>query len=195
MPGSESPDFTVWLSEWRAGDGEAGRKLMAAAYRELRRLAAVYLSREANAQTLQPTVLVNDLCVAMLSRRPVSCHDRAHFLSLAARQLRRLIVDHARMKKVLKRGGAQEPLPLDEIRDHVIPLDDRITEIDEVLTRLEALSPRPATVVEMRFFGGLTEQETADALGISVATVKRDWEFARCWLLAQLQPGSPASSE
>jgi RNA polymerase sigma factor (TIGR02999 family) len=101
--------------------------------------------------------------------------------------MRRIIVDHARRRNGLKRGGGQAYVPLEEARDHRIVLDGRIAEISDALTRLEQLDPRPASVVEMRFFGGLTEQEIAGVLEISVATVKRDWEFARSWLLAQLK--------
>jgi RNA polymerase sigma factor (TIGR02999 family) len=182
----DSTDVTILLSEWRGGDEEAGRKLISAVYRELRNLAAIYLRKEFNANTLQPTALVNELCAGMLSRPAVSCENRLHFLHLAAQQMRRLIVDHARRRKGLKRGGGQADVPLDEARDHTIVLDSRITELNDALIRLEQLDPRAASVVEMRFFGGLTEQEIGDVLEISVATVKRDWEFARSWLLAQL---------
>lgn len=184
---SQAPnDVTLLLAEWRGGDDEAGRQLISAVYRELRGLAAVYLRRERNANTLQPTALVHELCVGMLSRPAISCENRLHFLHLAAQQMRRLIVDHARRRNGLKRGGGQAHVSLDEARDHTIVLDARITEINEALTRLEQLDPRPAAVVEMRFFGGLTEQEIADVLAISLATVKRDWDFARSWLLTQV---------
>jgi len=190
MQPEEQVQITVLLSQWREGDEEAGRRLVSAVYRELRRLAAVYLRKEGNAHTLQPTALVNELCVGMLSRPPVSCENRLHFLHLAAQQMRRLIVDHARRRKGLKRGGDQVHLPLDEARDRAVSVDDRIVDLEEALTRLEQLDPRPASVVEMRFFGGLDEQEIAGILGISVATVKREWAFARSWLLAQLSaPG------
>ncbi len=181
-----SNDVTLLLAEWRGGDDEAGRQLISAVYRELRSLASAYLRRERNANTLQPTALVNELCVGMLSRPAVSCENRRHFLHLAAQQMRRLIVDHARRRNGLKRGGGQAHVSLDEARDHRIVLDGRITEINEALTRLEQLDPRPAAVVEMRFFGGLTEQEIADVLAVSLATVKRDWDFARSWLLTQI---------
>jgi RNA polymerase sigma factor (TIGR02999 family) len=174
------------LAEWRGGDDEAGRQLISAVYRELRSLAAVYLRKESNANTLQPTALVNELCVGMLSRPAVSCENRLHFLHLAAQQMRRLIVDHARRRNGLKRGGGQAHVALDEARDHRIVLDGRIAEINDALTRLEQLDPRAAGVVEMRFFGGLTEQEIADVLAVSLATVKRDWDFARSWLLTQI---------
>jgi RNA polymerase sigma factor (TIGR02999 family) len=179
-------DVTLLLSEWRGGDDQAGRQLISAVYRELRSLASVYLRKERNASTLQPTALVNELCVGMLSRPAVSCENRLHFLHLAAQQMRRLIVDHARRRNGLKRGGGQAHVSLDEARDHTIVLDGRIAEINAALTRLEQLDPRPAAVVEMRFFGGLTEQEIADVLEVSLATVKRDWDFARSWLLAQM---------
>ena len=181
-----SSDVTLLLAEWRAGDDEAGRQLITAVYRELRSLASAYLRRERNANTLQPTALVHELCVGMLSRPAVSCENRLHFLHLAAQQMRRLIVDHARRRNGLKRGGGQAHVSLDEAGDHMIVLDGRIAEINDALTRLEQLDPRPAAVIEMRFFGGLTAQEIADVLAVSLATVKRDWDFARSWLLTQI---------
>jgi len=192
MGHSESYDITGLLIDWRSGDEEAGRLLVETVYQELKRLAAVYLRRESSSMTLQPTALVNELCVNLLSGPPISCESRSHFLHLTARQMRRLIVDHVRHRKVQKRGGGQPKLSLDEARDHTVALDDRIEDLNEALTHLEALDSRSAAVVEMRFFGGLTEQEIADALGISPATVKRDWDFARSWLLAQLDSAAPA---
>src|ERR1700761_3593378 len=155
----QGQEITVLLSEWRAGDEEAGRLVVSAVYQELRRLAAGYLRKEGNAQTLQSTALVNELCLQMLSRNAVSCENRLHFLHLAAQQMRRLIVDHARKQKGLKRGGDQVHLPLDEARDRAVPVDERIGDLDEALTRLEELDARAGSVVEMRFFGGLSEQE------------------------------------
>jgi RNA polymerase sigma factor (TIGR02999 family) len=193
MPTADPADITALLSDWREGDDDAGRKLIEAVYRQLKHLAARNLRRESSAVTLQPTALVNELCLRMLTGPPVSCENRLHFLHLASRQMRRLIVDHARRKKGLKRGGSQQPVSLDEARDHTVALDKGMADLNEALTRLEALDSRPAAVVEMRFFGGLTEQEIADVLGISTATVKRDWEFARSWLLAQLAPNSTSA--
>ncbi len=188
---SDSSHVTALLNGWRDGDEEAGRQLVEVVYRELRRVASMYLRHEQNAVTLQPTALVNELCVNLLSGPPVSCENRLHFLHLAARQMRRIIVDHVRRNTGLKRGGNQPPLSLDEARDHAVILDERIADVNESLTRLEELDSRAAAVVEMRFFGGLKEQEIADVLLVSTATVKRDWEFARSWLLAQLSPGAP----
>ena len=186
-------DITCLLSEWRQGDELAGRKLLEAIYRELRRLAAIHLRKEHNGITLQPTALVNELCANLLSRSSVSCDNRLHFLHLASRQMRRLIVDHARKRKGLKRGGEQHKVELDEARDHAIPLNPRLLEINQALDRLQELDERPAAVVEMKFFGGLTEPEIADVLKVSLATVKRDWDFARSWLLVQLESQVNAS--
>lgn len=186
MAPEPAPPITRLLDDWRAGSQAAGRELVTATYRELRRIAAAYISKERGPVTLQPTALVNELCLDLLSRAPVSCENRVHFLNLAAQQMRRLIVDYARRRKGLKRGGSDSHFTLDEARDHAIPIDDRIADLDDALTRLEALDRRAASVVEMRFFGGLKEQEIAGALAVSLATVKRDWEFARSWLLAQL---------
>ncbi|HEX5227464.1 MAG TPA: ECF-type sigma factor [Bryobacteraceae bacterium] len=185
-------DVTSLLDDWREGDEQAGRRLIEVVYRELKRLAALNLRREVNAITLQPTALVNELCLRILSGPPLSCENRLHFLHLASRQMRRLMVDHARRKKGLKRGGPQPQLALDEARDFAaVLLDDRVANLNDALVRLEKIDARPAAVVEMRFFGGLTEEEIAGVLGISTATVKRDWEFARSWLLAQLDGNSP----
>ncbi len=190
MKMGDSSQITSLLTDWREGDEEAGRQLMETVYRELRRVAAVYLRRESHNMTLQPTALVNELCVNLLSGHPVSCENRLHFLHLAARQMRRIIVDHVRRRTALRRGGMAQPVSLDEARDHAIALDERIAEVNLALIRLEELDARAAAVVEMRYFGGLTEQEIGDVLSISPATVKRDWEFARSWLLAQLSSGA-----
>ena len=187
MKPDDSSHVTGLLIQWREGDEEAGRQIIDAVYRELRRVASVYLSRESGFVTLQPTVLVNDLCVNMLSGAPVSCENRLHFLHLAARQMRRMIVDYVRRRTVLKRGGYERPVSLDEARDHAIEVDERVADVNDALTRLERLDARAAAIVEMRYFGGLSEQEIGDILLISTATVKRDWEFARSWLLAQLK--------
>jgi RNA polymerase sigma factor (TIGR02999 family) len=187
MERGHSSHVTGLLVRWREGDEEAGGQVIEAVYRELRRVASVYLSRESGTVTLQPTALVNDLCVNMLSGAPVSCENRLHFLHLAARQMRRMIVDYVRRRSVQKRGGYERPISLDEARDHAIEVDDRVTAVNDALTRLEGLDARAAAVVEMRYFGGLTEKEIGDILLISTATVKRDWEFARSWLLAQLK--------
>jgi RNA polymerase sigma-70 factor (ECF subfamily) len=186
MEASHPVDVTTLLSAWREGDENAGRELMAEVYGQLRRLAGASLRDERNPCTLQPTVLVNELYLTLFSRAPVDCDSRLHFLNLAARQMRRLVIDHARRRKGLKYGGSAPKLTLDEARDHALAVDGALAELDEALGRLEKLDERAGKVIELRFFGGLTEQEAAEVMGVSVATVKRDWEFARSWLLAQL---------
>ena len=184
---ASGPDITALLTAWRNGDEQAGRELMTAVYGHLHKLAAACLRQERYPGTLRPTVLVNELYLALFSRRPVDCENRLHFLRLAAKQMRNLVVDHARRRRNLKRGGDVPKLALDEARDYAICLDDQLTHLDEALDRLEKMDERAARIVELRFFGGLTEQDVAALLGISVPTVKRDWEFARSWLLAQME--------
>jgi RNA polymerase sigma factor (TIGR02999 family) len=180
-------EATLLLAAWRDGDQEAGRKLVSAVHGQLRQLAGACLRNERDASSLQPTALVNELYVALFSREPVSCENRLHFLNLAARQMRNIVVDDARRRKNLKRGGVVQKLELNEAQDHAIALDARLVDLNEALERLEKLDERSAKVVELRFFGGLTEREIATLLEISVPTVKRDWEFARSWLLSQIE--------
>jgi len=180
-------EATLLLAAWRDGDQEAGRKLVSAVHSQLRQLAGACLRNERDASSLQPTALVNELYVALFSREPVSCENRLHFLNLAARQMRNIVIDDARRRKNLKRGGVLQKLELDQAQDHAIALDARLIDLNEALERLEKLDERSAKVVELRFFGGLTEQEIATLLEISVPTVKRDWEFARSWLLSQIE--------
>jgi RNA polymerase sigma factor (TIGR02999 family) len=180
-------EATLLLNAWREGDEEAGRKLVSSIYSQLHRLAAACLRNEGDASALQPTALVNELYLSMFSREPVSCENRLHFLNLAARQMRNILIDDARRRKNLKRGGEVKKLVLDEARDFAIQIDERISDLHEALERLEQLDSRCAKIVELRFFGGLTEQEISSLLDISVPTVKRDWEFARSWLLSQIE--------
>ena len=126
------------------------------------------------------------LLLKLFSTEPVHLHDRQHFLAVAARQLRHIVVDYARSKHAQKRGGLQETISLDDAHGLAVPADSRVIELDEALGRLEAMDARAAQVVELRFFGGLTDEEVGKTLGISLATVKRDWDFARSWLLNQM---------
>jgi RNA polymerase sigma factor (TIGR02999 family) len=188
MDGRPEPkDVSAMLSSWRAGDQDAGNKLIGIVYPELRRLAAHYLQTERPGHTLQPTALVHELYLKLFSAGPVQLQDREHFLALAARQLRRIIVDYARNKHAQKRGGPQATISLDDVSPFAIPTDGRVVDLDLALQRLETLDPRAAQVVELRFFGGLTDDEVAKTLSISPATVKRDWDFARSWLLSQME--------
>lgn len=175
------------LTAWREGDQGAGNELIGIVYQELRRLAAHYLQAERPDHTLQATELVHELYLKLFAAEPVELQNREHFLALAARQLRRIIVDYARTKHAQKRGGLQSTVSLDEAAPFAIPTDGRILDLDLALGRLETLDPRAAHVVELRYFGGLTDGEVAQTLGVSIATVKRDWDFARTWILSQME--------
>ena len=159
---------------------------MEAVYGELHRIADREMRREHAGHTLQTTAVVHEAYLRLSQSEPVDWRDRAHFFAVAARQLRRVLVDHARRRQSEKRGGGTVKLPLWESDGAAFGLDERLLAVNETLTQLESLDPRAAKVVEMRFFAGLSEAEAAEALEISVATLKRDWEFAKTWLTAQL---------
>ena len=182
-------EFTVLLHQWRSGDEAAAGKLMELAYQQLRLVAAKHMKRERPDHTLQPTALVHELCARLLGGSTVDWQDRAHFFSVASLQIRRLLVNHARDRRAAKRGGGAQRVDVAECPALPKPLQEDLIALDQVLSRLEQLDPRAAKVVELRFFGGLNENEAAAVLGISVATLKRDWEFARAWLLTELMPG------
>lgn len=187
MPDSEH--ITTLLSDWRNGNPSAGEELLGVVYRELRHLAARYLSQERSDHTLQPTALVHELYLRVFtSGEPIAWQNRAHFFAVAAQTLRRILIDHARMRQSAKRGGHQVKLSLTEVNGLAEPRTDNLLEIDEALQRLAELEPRAAQVVELRFFGGLQVEEVAEVLGVSIVTVKRDWKVARAWLTAQLSP-------
>jgi RNA polymerase sigma-70 factor, ECF subfamily len=182
------------LHRWRDGDQEAGNQIMSVLYPDLRRLAAHYLRNERPGNTLQPTALVHELYLKLFSGEPIEWQDRAHFVALAAQQLRRLVIDNVRMRDAEKRGGDRVRVPFFEA-DAGVPANEDLLALDQELNKLQALHARCGRVVELRFFGGLREDEIAEALGVSVATVKRDWQFARAWLLSRLGSGCRNASE
>jgi RNA polymerase sigma factor (TIGR02999 family) len=187
MSGEPNPDdVSAIVTAWGAGDQGAGDELIAIVYQELRRLAAHYLENERGGQTLQPTALVHELYLKLFSSQPLRLQDREHFLAVAARQLRHIVVDHVRKKHAQKRGGVQGTISLDAAHGLAVPVDSRVLDLDQALARLETLDARAAQVVELKFFGGLTDDEVGKTLRISLATVKRDWDFARSWLLSQI---------
>ena len=187
---ADSQDFTAMLHAWRGGDQAAANQLIEVAYNQMRDLAANYMRHERPDHTLQPTALVHELYGRLFTRATVDWQDRAHFFAVAARQLRRILVNHARDRRAGKRGAGAVRVSLTDINGLTHPLQEDVLAVDEALGRLEQLDARAAHVVELRFFGGLDEKEAAAVLGISVATLKRDWDFARAWLLAQLEPGA-----
>jgi RNA polymerase sigma factor (TIGR02999 family) len=182
---------TILLSEARNGNHDAREKLLAAVYDQLHRLARRALRHEASNHTLQPTALVNELYLRVLAPdESIDWQNRAHFFAIAAQTLRRILVDHARKRNAERRGGGQIRLSLTAVNGLVEPRFDQVVAIDEALHRLAEFAPRASQIVELRFFGGLQEDEIAEALGVSLITVKRDWKVARAWLLAQLRSPS-----
>ena len=177
---------TTLLMEWRTGNQDAGRELFSRMQPELRRIAAMYMRRERPGHTLQPTALVNELYLRFIGNEPVQWQDRAHFLAVASQQLRSILVNAARARKAAKRGRGVPAETLKEGSSHSRPMEDQILDLHIALEKLAELDARAAQVIELRYFGGLTEKEAAEATGISVATLKRDWEIGRAFLIDQL---------
>ena len=186
---SESADtITDLLLKWRAGDKSAVNELMPLVHRELHRLAVAYLRRERANHSLQPTALINEAYLRLVDQRDVDWQGRAEFYGLAAKIMRNILVDHARGRQAAKRGGAEYRVTLDGENfggETAHPLD--IIAIHEALERLAAFDSKKAEVVELRFFGGLSIEETATAMHVGHATVERDWKIARAWLKRELQ--------
>ena len=180
-----SPDLTGLLLEWNQGNDAALEKLTPLVYSELRRIAQACMAGERPGHTLQASALVNEAFVKLIDTRRVQWKNRAHFFAMSAKLMRRILVDFARRKRYQKRDGGLQ-VTLDE---NVSPSTDRtrdLVELDNALITLAALNPRVSQVVELRYFGGLTEDETAEALHVSPDTVLRDWKFAKVWLHRQL---------
>ncbi len=178
---------TDLLVEWRNGNASALDRLMPLVYAELRALAARYLSHESPSHTLQSTALVHEAYLKLIGQREVQWQNRAHFFGIAAQMMRRILVDHARHQHREKRGGPATTLHLDEAMAVSAPSADvDVVALDDALTALAAIDPRGARVVELRFFSGLTIEETAEVLGISSGTVKREWTSARAWLYREI---------
>jgi RNA polymerase sigma factor (TIGR02999 family) len=177
--------ITAFLQKWSSGDEEAGSRLMELVYAELHQIAAREMRRQRGPHTLQTTALLHEAYLRICRSEPIDWQDSRHFYAVAALQLRRVLVDHARRTHSERRGGAYEKLSLLDSDTGVVGLDERLLALDEALIKLESFDARAARVVELRFFGGLTETEAAEALDISVPTLKRDWDFAKTWLTNQ----------
>ena len=187
-------EVTALLGEMKRGRKDALDRLIPIVYKELRRLAGYYMRDERIGHTLQPTALVHEAFLRLVDQNRADWQNRAQFMGVAAQLMRRLLVDHARGRAAAKRG-AGAPVTLDDARLNQganIGQTEEILAVDEVLARLNDLDPQQAQVVEMRYFGGLSVEETAEAMGISARTVKRDWAMAKAWLKTQLAPGEPA---
>ncbi|MEM9294000.1 MAG: sigma-70 family RNA polymerase sigma factor [Acidobacteriota bacterium] len=196
MDSTRRDEITELLLDWSAGDGEALDRLMPLVTGELRRLAYRFFEAEREGHTLQPTALVNELYLRLVDRRRVQWQSRAQFFAFAAQTMRRILVDHARAHKAAKRGDGLPKVLLDERLGLGLPAQQSvdIIALDEALDRLAQLDTRQAKVVELRFFAGLTLDETATVLDVGAATVSRDWTTARAWLFRELGSSATGAS-
>lgn len=183
-------EVTQILREWSDGDANAPARLMPFVYDELRRQARNYLTRERESHTLQPTALVHEAYLRLVDQTRISWQNRAHFYGVASSMMRRVLVDHARAQTREKRGGAAVRLSIEDVQ---VPLEQRAADLvalDEALEELAKFDERKCQIVEMRFFGGLSDEEIAEVLGVSTRTVLRDWKTARLWLYRELSEPS-----
>jgi RNA polymerase sigma factor (TIGR02999 family) len=184
-------EVTALLADWSDGDSDALERLIPLVVDELRRLAGGLFRRESEAHTLQPTALVNEVYMRLADQRRVSWDNRSQFFAFAALLMRRVLVDHAKARKAAKRGGGAAKIPLSEelALGEVVDLD--ILALDQALASLAQFDPRQARVVELRFFAGLSHEEIAELLDVSLSTVKRDWRTARLWLYREMSRDLP----
>ncbi len=181
-------EVTLLLARVADGDRSAEEILMQQVYLELHRIATARLRHERGAPTMQPTALVHEAYLRLCGEGEISCQDRTHFYRLASRLMRRILVDYARHKHAGKRGEGHATVPLDEAISMASEQCSETLEVHDLLNRLTAFSPRQATVVELRYFAGLTDDEIAEVIGKDARTVRRDWAMARAWLRQQMEP-------
>ena len=184
----QSAEITNLLRAWSGGDRSALERLSEQVYAELRRMARRYMRNERQDNTLQATALVNEVYLRLVDVTRVDWQERAQFFSMAAQMMRRILVDSARARASEKRGGGAAKVNLEETAVLSPSADRTILALDEALEAFSRVAPRQARVVELRYFGGLTEEEIVQALGISPRTVRRDWDMARAWLIRELRP-------
>jgi len=185
--------ITICLRQWREGDPAAQERLFELVYEQLRHMAHNALRRERDDHTLATTDLVHEAYIRLVDRADVEWQDSSHFFAVASRAMRRILVDYARKRGAAKRGSAPRRVPLMEEALSLDEQADTLVALDDALTRLHSMNERLAKVVECRFFGGLTEDQTAQALGITARTVRRDWVKARGWLYHELSTGDTSS--
>jgi RNA polymerase sigma-70 factor (ECF subfamily) len=186
MPAINAHEVTELLLAWRRGEESALNQLMPLVYGELRRLAHHYMRAEHPGHTLETTALINEAYIRLVDSSRVQWQDRAHFLAVAAQLMRRVLVDFARLRESQKRGGEVDRVPLEATVNLLHARSEDLVQLDEALNALAKKHSRKAQVIEMRFFGGLSVAETAEALGVSEDTVSRDWRLARAWLFRAL---------
>jgi RNA polymerase sigma factor (TIGR02999 family) len=187
MPVPATAQVTNLLVAWRRGDEAAFEQLIPVVHAELHRIAQRHMGHERHGHTLQPTALVNEAYLKLVDVRQIQWQDRAHFFAMSSRVMRRVLVDAARARGYQKRGGGAQQVTLDEGRVGAKQPAADVVALDDALTALAAIDPRKSQVVEMRYFGGLSIEETAEALGTSPRTVKRDWTMAKLWLARELK--------
>jgi RNA polymerase sigma-70 factor, ECF subfamily len=190
-PPRQEHEITQLLAEWRDGNQEALDELYPLVYDELHRLARRYMSRERQGHTLQTTALINEAYVRLVDQRSVQWANRSHFFAISAQIMRRILIDHARRHAYAKRGGGARQVSLDETATVVLGDLSEFLRLDEALKSLAELDPRRSQVVELKYFGGLNNDEIAGVLKISKNTVIRDWNMARAWLYGQLTGSAP----
>ena len=186
MASQRRPDATELLQAWSNGDVSAFNRLVPLVYRELRLIAHRYMRQERRDHTLQTTALIDEAYLRLIDVNRIEWHSRAHFLAVAARTMRRILVEFARTRNRQKRGGGGIRVALDEVREIAREKDTDVVAISDALASLASFDPRMSRVVELRFFGGLTVEEAAEVLDVSPETVMRDWKTAKAWLLREL---------
>jgi RNA polymerase sigma factor (TIGR02999 family) len=191
MKAAPPENVTALLRRWQQGDQAATEELLPLVYGELRRIARRHLRGERHGHTLEATALVHEVYLRLSGGAELHWNDRVHFYAVAAQMMRRVLVDHARGRDAAKRGGSVIKVSLDEARDPAVESGADVVALDDALAGLEALDPRKSRIVELRFFGGLTLEETAAVLGISVPTVVKETRLARAWLHSQIVAGAP----
>jgi RNA polymerase sigma factor (TIGR02999 family) len=186
MADDPQEDITQLLMAWGEGDKKALDRLMPFVYSELRRLAGAYMRRQRSDHTLQTTALVNEAYMRLIDSSQIRWQDRNHFFAMSARMMRRILVDFARTKNAQKRGGGEHLVTFDEELPVAEAKETELLALDQALSRLAELDERQSKIVEMKYFGGLTEEEIADVLEVSARTVRRDWSVARAWLFREM---------
>jgi RNA polymerase sigma factor (TIGR02999 family) len=184
------PRITMLLHDWSSGDEEALNVLMPLVHRELRQLARQHMRGERHGHTLQATALVSEAYLRLLELKQIQWEDREHFFAVAARLMRRILVDAARARSAQKRGVGEQAVPLEEAQSAGSDPESELLFVDEALQSLQAVDKRKAQVVELRVFMGLSVEESAGVLGVSTETVKRDWRLAKAWLKRELEPAA-----
>jgi RNA polymerase sigma factor (TIGR02999 family) len=186
MPDLSQRNITLLLEDCVSGNKNAVNELLPHVYNELRKISSKYLRDEYRNHTLQTTELVHEAYIKLIGDQNISWQNRAHFFGIAAQSMRQILVDHARKRKSLKRIVGKSNIPVDEVFEVSEKTDDQIIALDEALKKLESIEERSSKIVELRYFSGLTIEETAEVLNISPATAKRDWNFAKAWLYREI---------